>query len=315
MHDKESYLFDCGATSHIISDPSKLVVNDSNFNPESHTIELADNSRQTGVATAKGDAKITLLDSNGNSRDVVLRDVLVIPSYKQNIISVSRITHNGGQVSSSKNKCHIVSKDGIHFPIKQSGRLYYVKNLKNIENPRSNNIVSKTLEEWHYTLGHCNIQDIKNLEKISEDMKIIDKHRSFQCEYCIEAKMTNKIVKTPDKKASKPLEKVHTDLCGPMSEASIQGCKYAVVFVDDHSGLIVHYFIKNKSDAAKATEKYIADMAPYGQVTTIRSDGGGEFISKEYEDLLRRNKINHEFSSPHSPHQNGTAERAWRTTM
>ena len=45
----------------------------------------------------------------------------------------------------------------------------------------------------------------------------------------------------------------------------------------------------------------------------MRSDGGGEFISKEFESLFLKNGIRHDTSCPNSPHQNGTAERHWRT--
>ena len=45
----------------------------------------------------------------------------------------------------------------------------------------------------------------------------------------------------------------------------------------------------------------------------MRSDGGGEFISKGFESLLLENGIRHNISYPNSPHQNGTAERHWRT--
>ena len=85
----DGFLVDCGATCHIIYDDSKLISRDENFNPNSHTIELADNSRQTGLATARGDAKIRLMDSSGVLRDVILKNTLCIPSYKQNIISVT----------------------------------------------------------------------------------------------------------------------------------------------------------------------------------------------------------------------------------
>ena len=154
-------------------------------------------------------------------------------------------------------------------------------------------------------------------------MKITNKNK-FQCTYCIEGKMTNKMNSNADPKATSPLQKVHTNLCGPITPASINGSKYAIVFVDDFSGMIVVYFIKQKSDTTRATARYLADMAPYGHVECIRTDGrvkcirsdnGGEFTSKEYGDLLIQNKIKHEFSSPYSPHQNGTAERAWRTLM
>ncbi|GFS12503.1 CCHC-type zinc finger, nucleic acid binding protein a [Elysia marginata] len=50
-----------------------------------------------------------------------------------------------------------------------------------------------------------------------------------------------------------------------------------------------------------------------GVVRRVRSDNGGEFVSQDFEALLIQNKIKHEKSSPYSPHQNGTVERAWRT--
>ena len=59
--------------------------------------------------------------------------------------------------------------------------------------------------------------------------------------------------------------------------------------------------------------KFLADSAPYGFVKRLRSDNGGEFVSNEFEDILVKNKIKHERSSPYSPHQNGTVERGWRT--
>lgn len=36
-------------------------------------------------------------------------------------------------------------------------------------------------------------------------------------------------------------------------------------------------------------------------------------MSKDFQTLLRENSIKHEMSAPYSPHQNGTAERGWRT--
>src|SRR4029434_1942332 len=51
----------------------------------------------------------------------------------------------------------------------------------------------------------------------------------------------------------------------------------------------------------------------YGEVECIRSDSGTEFTSRDFQTLLTKNRIRHERSAPYSPHQNGTAERGWRT--
>ena len=42
-------------------------------------------------------------------------------------------------------------------------------------------------------------------------------------------------------------------------------------------------------------------------------DNGTEFQSSKFKEICLKNKIKQEFSSPNSPHQNGTSERAWRT--
>jgi len=84
-------------------------------------------------------------------------------------------------------------------------------------------------------------------------------------------------------------------------------------FVDDFSGLVMVYFLKQKSDAVAAAEKFLADVAPHGRVARLRTDNGTEYTCGKFTDLLIQNKIKHETSSPYSPHQNGTAERFWRS--
>ena len=71
------------------------------------------------------------------------------------------------------------------------------------------------------------------------------------------------------------------------------------------------YFLKRKSDSLEATQQFLADVAPVGKVKCIRRDNGGEFVSQEFETLLREKQIKHETCAPYSNHQNRTAERAW----
>lgn len=130
---------------------------------------------------------------------------------------------------------------------------------------------------------------------------------------CIEGKFAQSRNTEPDEKAKGVLELVHTDLAGPVEPAGKDGFRFALAFTDDYSGAIFTYFLKAKSDPVKATERFIADVAPYGKIKCIRSDNGTEFTSSAFQSLLCQNAIRHETSAPWSPHQNGTAERAWRT--
>ncbi|KAF0039014.1 hypothetical protein F2P81_009498 [Scophthalmus maximus] len=71
--------------------------------------------------------------------------------------------------------------------------------------------------------------------------------------------------------------------------------------------------MQKKSDTVLATEKFVADTVPYGKVKCFRSDNGTEFTRKVFQTLLIKNATRHQTSAPYSPHQNGTAERNWRT--
>ena len=81
---------------------------------------------------------------------------------------------------------------------------------------------------------------------------------------------------------------VHTDLAGPIDPVSKEGFKYSIALTNDFSGAVFVYFLKNKDDTVQATEKFLADCSPYGQVKCMRSDNGTEFTSDAFQMLLGR---------------------------
>ncbi|CAB4044999.1 Hypothetical predicted protein, partial [Paramuricea clavata] len=99
--DNENLLVDTGATSHIINDSSKFINFDENFDSSTHFMELADGSK-CNVVLGKGNAKVKLFDVKGNMHDVMLYNTLYIPSYNQNIFSVSAEVGRGGSVNLGK---------------------------------------------------------------------------------------------------------------------------------------------------------------------------------------------------------------------
>ena len=298
-------LVDCGATTHIVCDKSKFVRFDENFDSSKHIIELADGSRTNGIVSGRGDANFEISDSNGKKCNITLSNALYIPSYTQHIFSVQAAADNGTIVNFSKNHSYLKARDGTKFNINKSGKLYYLNSVTATQQ-------SHSLQLWHQILGHCNVKDVLQLENVVDGMHITDKS-SFYCKVCAEGKMTQSRNRHPDKRATSILELVHTDLAGPISPVSNEGSKYCISFVDDYSSLIFVYFLKSKSDVVSATERFLADIAPYGRIKRLRSDNGTEYTSNEFNNLLVKNQIKHEYSSPYSAHQNGTAERNWRS--
>ena len=298
-----SILVDCGATAHIVKDKSKFIKLDKDFDSSKHTIELADGSRTKNLVKARGDASFSIHDNEGCEKQIILHDALFIPSYSQNILSVQSAIESGAKITFSPNEATFETPNGTTFELNKNGKLYFLNSVKTR---------SHSLKQWHDILGHCNLDDVLQLESAVKGMKINDKSK-FDCDTCAKGKMCQYRNKAPDKKADSPLYLVHCDLAGPIGPTSINHSKYAMTFVDDYSGLIIVYFLKDKSQTSEAIEKFLADMAPYGSVKILRTDNGTEFTNYKFRDILIRNKIKQQFSSPYSPHQNGTAERSWRS--
>ena len=303
---KESILVDSGASSHIICDKEKFISFDEKYDPHSHVIELADGSRSTGMIKGRGKARFQLHDTNGIPHEITLQDALYIPSYNQNIMSVKLATKNGASVIFQKDTTKLITETGTEFDIESQGKLYF---LYNVSPSKSG---THTLEEWHRILGHCNIKDILELEKVVKGMKISNKKFSG-CDTCVKGKLTDSRNKIPDEKASKPMEFIHCDINGPMHTTARDGHRYVLNFVCDYSGMTFLYCLRRKSDVYEATKLFLAETSSLGSIKKLRSDNAEEFKSRRYEELLLDKSIQHQFSAPYSPHQNGTAERCWGT--
>lgn len=317
-----TFLVDCGATTHMVNDRSLFIDFDPTFEPRNHYVELADGATVDGVAKEKGTIVTKLRTSDNEFVEVKLRNVLYIPDFPHCIFSVKSATTFGSTVIFSENRNELIAPNGTVFPFVEDKRLYYL--CKSAVSSKR----SESLQTWHRILGHCNTADISKMESVVQGMKITGGQTKFDCETCVMAKQPNVRNRDPDVRATEPFELVHTDLSGPIDPIAKDGFRYAIVFTDDYSSNMFTYFLREKSDATRATEKFLADITPYGKVKTlsfhedifpsgeikrVRSDNGGEFTSQEFGDLLTKNKIKHEKSAPYSPHQNGTAERSWRT--
>ena len=302
-------LVDCGCTSHIITDKGKFCSFDPNFKPDDHYLELADGSVQNNIALGRGSAFVKLTDSNGQIHECKLDNALYVPSFQTDIFSVRAATDKGAKFTFSKENSQMACGE-TQFSIHKEGRLYFIYQATVVD--KVSQSPSHSLTEWHSILGHCNHSDILKLEPHVKGMHITDDVIE-DCDVCIKGKMTQSFNRKPDERATEPLQLVHCDLAGPITPAALEGFKYALVCVCDFTGCAITYFLKHKSDTALATKKFLTHVSPYGKVRTIRSDSGGEFTANAYETLLLDNQINHETSAPSSPHQNGTAERQWRT--
>ena len=308
-------MVDTGATSHIVTDEGKFQSFDEQFEPRKHVLELADGVRASGIALKRGAAKVWLRDNTGREVETELTGALYVPSFPQDIFSVRAATSKGATVVFKEGQNKLIHKNGTTFDIKVYDRLFYLNtvNEENVDIDECHGCYD--IKTWHEILGHCNYEDVLKLQNVTEGMAIKGKVdiSHLTCEVCTEGKFAQSRSREPDAKAKNALDLVHTDLSGPIDPTAKDGFRYTLAFTDDYSGAVFVYFLKSKSDTVKATEKFIADVSPYGKIKCMRSDNGTEYTSSHFQTLLSKNAIRHETSAPYSPHQNGTAERNWRT--
>eukprot|EP00731_Ephydatia_muelleri_P033160 Em0025g116a len=75
------------------------------------------------------------------------------------------------------------------------------------------------------------------------------------------------------------------------------------------------YFLRKKSETMDKFKEFEAEVSNQweSQIQILRTDGGGEYISKEFKDFLKLKGIHHEMTVRDTPEQNGVAERMNRT--
>ena len=105
------------------------------------------------------------------------------------------------------------------------------------------------------------------------------------------------------------------DLFGPSRYASVNSKYYAFVIVEDFSKFAWVLFLANKYDAFDAFKSFykrVQNEKGY-TISCIRSDHSREFQNHAFERFCNDFDIEHQFSSPRTPQQNGVVERKNRT--
>lgn len=165
------------------------------------------------------------------------------------------------------------------------------------------------LNLWHRRLGHMAVTNMHFMKNAS--------NLKLNCEVCAEGKHSRSSFPVNGSRASELLEVVHSDVCGPMSTLSLGGNKYYVSFIDDYSRMTKVYMIKNKSQVYDCFVKFktLVENQLNRKIKRIRSDNGGEYCNAKFQRLCDESGIIHQKSCPHTPQQNGLAERYNRTII
>ena len=320
MQQNGKWLIDSGASSHMTSELQYL----SNYRPFEvpETVGLGDG--RTVEALGFGNVSLRMLFSVSGPKPAVLHDVLYVPKLSCNLFSVRAATSKGNIVQFDKSKCWIRRKSGrLDGMGSLVGKLYQLdcESVPGSKEQASQACVIDGVDLWHQRLGHpseSRLNDIVRKELVA-GVKLPKASKVSFCQGCVEGKMSRKPFKTRSSesgRSTRKLEIVHSDVCGPMSSESLGGRRYFVTFIDDFSRCCKVYFLKHKSEVFQKFKEFEAKVTNQSgnRIGTLRTDnGGGEYLSNEFQDYLASKGITHELTMPHTPQQNGVAERMNRT--
>ena len=83
----------------------------------------------------------------------------------------------------------------------------------------------------------------------------------------------------------------------------ITGAKYFLMFVDDFNRKMWVYFLKVKSDVFKEFQKFkaLVEKESGCQITSLWSDNGEKFCSKEFNNFCAKHGIQQQYTTYYTP--------------
>ena len=319
---KANFIIDTAAESHIISD-KRLYYTFKECNKK-----VSWGNAKTVLIKGIGNIYIEFLDTN---KRLLLRNCLYMPELGINLISQGELSN----IMTIFNKESVILK-GNNITYTQGekiGNLYYLP-IRVVNNPtilvtNTSNTNNNSIILWHQRLGHINNKALRALLKTTkgsniENIKDLDLEK---CEICLKANLNNSINKTSSNTTKyEYLDKISSDLCGPINPPTYNNYKYFITFLDKRSRYLEVKLLKTKDEAYEAFIEFktIAENQANSnsnntntnkRIKVLSTDNGTEYINKRFKIALNKAGIIHQTSCPYTPEQNGFIERINRTLM
>lgn len=291
--EKLIFVIDSGATRHLIKSEFK-----------NYLCDIKNVDHQIGVAkvgesvSAKSQGNLHL--STCHNYRIKLSDVLACDNLAYNLMSVKKIEEKGLKIIFESKQVKVMKGDSLILMGELVGNLYLATVMISDDKV---NMIEDSPALWHRRMGHSSRYPTNML-----------------CDICLQGKQTRLpfLKSIPEnKKATRVLQYVSSDVCGKISPPTHDGMIYFVSFIDHFTHFAHVYLIKSKSEVEDKFKKYVALVeAKFNcKIENLRCDNGGEYVSKSFQKFCADKGINIQFNVPRNPEQNGVAERYNRTVL
>lgn len=264
----------------------------------------------------------TVFRSGGEWVPVTLTHVAHAPELSYNLVSISTLAEENHTYSGKQGGLTLFTPEGEEVWFPRTSKLCTQEGYQTEPNRKVDIACAVTtpgeakaatptdINTYHNAHGHVHERMLR--ATAAQQGVELTKDPLRSCFGCSMSKGQVKPVKrSTDNRAAKKLFRLFLDLGGRMQFKSIGGSWYTLIIRDDCSRWTRVFFLKHKSDAADAFEKYLADYRVKGvpcEVYIARSDNAGESMGK-FAEVCRKHGIKQEYTPPHTPKYNGVAER------
>lgn len=284
----EGWLLDSGASSHMTFCAADFESYRSLMAPID--IGIANGQKMTAVGV--GNVRLQLT----NGSQIVMQDVLLVPSLDRRLISVSAMGSRNVEARFRGDSCRLFGADGtLVTEIQRQGKLFVLVGstgiAANVPQEQANfSTAEGDASLWHARLGHPPSRRMKEIaasslglpRQLTVNSEIDDDE---VCSGCMKGKLS--VTKFPKSakssvKTQRVLALVHSDVMGPMNVKSAGGARYVLTFIDDYSRYTVVYFLKAKSEVMDKFKLYktFAENQFGRSLQCIRTDNGGERLPR-----------------------------------
>jgi Reverse transcriptase (RNA-dependent DNA polymerase)/gag-polypeptide of LTR copia-type/GAG-pre-integrase domain len=293
------WYLDSGATHHVTNDINNL----SSYMPYDGMDSLKIGNGLGMRISHIGSCKLTLANYA-----LVLSDVLYVPSFTKNLLSLSKLLHDNPILIEFHENCCVIKERLTLMPLLQImlHEGLYIISLHISPNAFFGARVSANL--WHSRLGHPSSSTTLQVLR-SHDLPCHSNKLSL-CHNCCLAKAHRLPFSSSVISTSSPLELVHSDVWGPAPLISHNGFRYYVLFIDDYTCFTWIYFMKSKDELMHVFSLFKSQIENLlnASIKILRSDGGTEYkpIARLFPSIV------HQTTCPYIPQQNGVSERKHR---
>ena len=174
---------------------------------------------------------------------VELQDMLYVPSFDSNLISVRKITQKGYKVVFTEKDCRIRSgRRTIAIGRECRNNVYKMVTTEAAYLSATENLHNEYCQhQQHRRFDHRDIDAMKKLENkgLASGISIRDCEIRTRCDCCVKGKLARKpFPQTSESKTTATLDLIHTDIWGPMEMETPDKKRYIFTIIDDYSRLV-----------------------------------------------------------------------------